>query len=290
MDRLRDWLAALGGRLRALPAGRLAKAGALIFGVTLATLWLTFPVDAALENARRRIGGGAVNLEFGSARMGLIGPVMHDVRIDGRVNMRLDRLAVRPRASTLWLNPGVHAEGELGDGWLWVESGTGNAFDVAFAADALDVLRSGLGAALPMGLNLSGLLSAEGGFYWSENPEEITGEVRVAIERPRLFSELMPLPTTEISFQAMKLVMTAANGVVTIAPLSLDGEEVWGTLRGEIELNRNLMLSKANLRIQLYFNQTLDAAVSTLLPLAGFRKEKDAYVRQYNGPLGRIRG
>lgn len=290
MDRLRELATQLWRKARLLPFRSIAKSAALVVAATAVTFWLTFPVDAALENARRYAAENGLYVSYDRASMLFFGPTLHDVTVESRVDLKLDRVDLRPKASTLWLRPGLHISGELGDGWFWLESGLGAGYDVDLAADALDVLALGLGSSLPFGLNLDGMLSAEGEFYWSRNPSDVTGEVRVAIDKPHLFSEVMPLPTTSIAFSSIKLKLTAANGMLTIAPLSIDGDEVWGTIRGTIELNRNLMLSKADIRIQLHFNQALDSAVGALLPMAGFRKEKDAYVRQYNGAIGKIGG
>lgn len=288
-ERLQQAAQALLGAWRSIAWKRLLPGAALLLLTTLLGLWLMFPVDAVFELVRRKVGGG-VSIEFGDTSMGLAGPVVEDVKIDGPVRLALDQVQMRPGLSTLWFNPSVHVGGELGEGWLWFESGLSSSRDVGFAADALSVLDSGLGQSLPLGLNLSGTLSALGDLVWSNNPADITGSAWINIDQPHLTGETIPLATKDITFKKIQLEVQANAGVVTIERLAFDGEEMWGTIRGSIELDRKLSLSKADLRMEFHFNADLDSAIGPLLPLAGFRKEKDAYVRQYRGPLNRIRG
>lgn len=263
---------------------------AVVVLTTLVGLWIMFPVDALLELVRRKAGTN-LSIDYADAHMGLAGPVVEDLRVAGVINLYLEQAQLRPGLSTLWFKPAIYAGGELGNGWLWLESGLSSVQrPIAFAADELNVLKAGLGQNLFLGLNLSGSLSALGDFIYSNNPADITGAGWIVIDQPHLSGDIIPLASKDIAFKKMQLEVKINAGMLTIERFAIDGDDMWGTIRGSIELERRLSLSKADLRMEFHFSQALDNAIGPLLSLAGFRKEKDAYVKQYRGPLNRIRG
>ena len=294
MGRLRDLASALAGRLRGVrPADLRAALPALLplLAGLMIGLWLALPAQPLIQRALRSVQSENLRLEVGDASMGLTGIRLSDVEVTAPLRVRFDSVVVRPRLALLWFNPGVSLHAERGDGSVGGSLGVGADQDVRLQFDELDIAEVGLGEGLPWGLTLAGRLNGEVDLVLpGGQPFEMTGTVDLAVADGLLTLPEGLLPQPSIRLGDVTARLQANTGVVDIERVAVDGSDLSGNLRGKIELRRPATRSLVNASLKLRFEEPLRSSLSTLLPLAGFRTEGEAFVRDMRGTLGTFVG
>lgn len=292
--RIGEFLAAFLMRLRSLRPADLRAALPVVLPLAaglLLGLWLALPARPLLQRVLRTAQSDALRMEVGDASMGLTGIRLADVAIEAPLNVRFDDVVIRPRLSTLWLKPGISLRADVGDGSVRGALGMGPDRDVALTIRDLDLDASGLGAQFPWGMALTGRLSGTVDLVLpGGQPYEMTGAVDLSIEEGLLTvpEGLLSQPSIRIGDVTARL--QAAGGRIDIERFALDGADLSGNLRGKVELRRPIPRSLVDASLRLRFEEPLRGSLAALLPLAGFRSERDAFVRDMRGTLGTFVG
>ncbi|RMF11671.1 MAG: type II secretion system protein GspN [Candidatus Dadabacteria bacterium] len=287
-ERLLEWLRTAGAWLRRVRWGRVARTGGVGLVLILLSLWVSLPVDSLLEYATREAANEGLRIEFAAAGNGLAGPWVEGIDVAAPVRLHVERLSLRPRLQTLWGDPGLSFSARLGLGTVDGNAAMAMPADLHVEIDQVRLGDTGLTSSLPLGMRLDGTLSGIIDGVVSPDPDEITGTVNLTVEQPVLAVGALPLPVSAITGSKLKIKAEARSGEVEIAPVALDGGQVWGTVRGTVKLQKPAARSRANLTARIHFNDELGNAIGPLLPMAGFRQERDAWVRQYKGPIAQL--
>lgn len=243
-------------RLARSGALRLLLLGLLALGLTLVFVALLFPWDAVARRLAYEIGvasGARVGLEELAPAFTARGPVLRarNVTIEhpSVQTLRVAVLELAPRLSTSWLagepRLRVYADSDLGvvDGRLRL--GSAPAFDGRIERVAIERLPLRLEAA---GVEVAGELTAD-----ADVELDPGGTLRggVAFESPRLriATPLLPLPL--VFSRAQGSITLLETGATRIDALALEGEQLRGTLAGEIGLVHHSQPPPLDLRADL---------------------------------------
>ncbi len=294
IDRLRDLASSLGRRLRGFRLADLRTALPVLLPLLvglLVGLWLALPAQPLIQRALRTAQSDHLRLEVGDTSMGLTGIRLSDVEVTAPLRVHFDTVVVRPRLAMLWFNPGVSLRAERGDGSVRGTLGMGADRDVSLLFENFDIAEAGLGKGLPWGLTLAGRLSGQVDLILpGGQPFEMTGTVDLAVVDGLLTLPEGLLPQPSIRLGDVTARLQAAAGVIEIERVAVDGSDLSGSLRGKVELRRPVARSLVDASLKLRFEEPLRSSLATLLPLAGFRTEREAFVRDMRGTLGTFIG
>lgn len=280
-------------RLRALPWRQGLRQGwkpaLVVFAAAFVGLWLAAPIDPAMQRIIREAEqqtGAEIHVD--RASMGLFGPVLRDVQVRQPLRLRIDEVRLRPTLSFLWFRPAVAVSLRRDDGRIDARLGFGYNRDIRVELDAWNLTRSQLGLSLPYGLSLQGDLGGEADLRLpAGSPYDLTGTVGLELQNASLQSDgLVPLPNEALRLGTVRAQLNAAQGRIEIERIQIDGPDLHGTLRGRVELRRPINRSLLDLTVRLRFEDELRNTLGPLLPMIGFRPERDAFVREMRGTLG----
>lgn len=239
--------------------------------VTLVFVAILFPWDAVARRLAFEIGaasGARVSLEDLAPTVTARGPVLRarnvviehpSVRL-----LRLSVLEVAPRFSTSWLHGEprlrIFADSELGvvDGVLLL--GSAPAFDGRVQRVAIEKLPLRLDAA---GMRVSGELGAEAKVALDPGG---TLRGRVDFDSPSLRFEASLIPQPIVFSRATGTLSILESGATRIENLKLEGDQLRGTLSGEIGLVHRSQPPPLDLRADL---EIADAELRALAIAAG---------------------
>lgn len=292
-ERLREWATTAAAALRRLPWRGMVKPLLLFLASAMLGLWFALPVEALVTRVVRSEGlaKSPWRLNIESAHMGLLGPVLQGLSVSGPTQMHITELTLRPRASTLWLRPGVAFRIADDRGRLKGHAGmAGDNRDLDLTLDAVDMAVLGLDK-LPLGITASGNL---GGRLSLAAPKDalnrVTGSVDLVLSSVVLRLPEGLMPVSDIVVPRLEIAAIANDGALEFDAVRIDGEDISGTIRGTIRLAPVVLNSSTKLEFRLRLGPRLVDGLAPLLPLAGFRKERDLWVRSFQGPLSKLLG
>ncbi len=224
--------------------------------LTLVFVALLFPWDAVARRLAFEIGAASgARIQFGELAPAWTarGPVLRarDVSIEhpSVQQLRVAELEVAPRFSTSWLRGEprlrVYADSGLGvvDGVLLL--GAAPAFDGKLSRVAIERLPLRLGSA---GVRVAGELAAVADVALDPGG---TLRGRVEFESPSLRIEAALIPKPLVFSRATGTLSILESGATRIESVTLEGEQVRGTLEGEIGLVHRSQPPPLDLRAEL---------------------------------------
>ncbi len=245
--------------------------------LTLVFVALLFPWDAVARRLAFEIGAASgARIQFGELAPAWTarGPVLRarDVSIEhpSVQQLRVAELEVAPRFSTSWLRGEprlrVYADSGLGvvDGVLLL--GAAPAFDGKLSRVAIERLPLRLGSA---GVRVAGELAAVADVALDPGG---TLRGRVEFESPSLRIEAALIPKPLVFSRATGTLSILESGATRIESVTLEGEQVRGTLEGEIGLVHRSQPPPLDLRAEL---EIVDVELRALAQAAHLPIEPD---------------
>ncbi len=245
--------------------------------LTLVFVALLFPWDAVARRLAFEIGAASgARIQFGQLAPAWTarGPVLRarDVSIEHPSVQQLSvaELEVAPRFSTSWLRGEprlrVYADSGLGvvDGVLLL--GAAPAFDGKLSRVAIERLPLRLGSA---GVRVAGELAAVADVALDPGG---TLRGRVEFESPSLRIEAALIPKPLVFSRATGTLSILESGATRIESVTLEGEQVRGTLEGEIGLVHRSQPPPLDLRAEL---EIVDVELRALAQAANLPIEPD---------------
>ena len=125
-------------------------------------------------------------------------------------------------------------------------------------------------------VTLAGTLSGKG--HWTASPQGTTGSLRMTVEKGRIKDlNVKGFPLPELIFDTIQGAADVKGNVLTLKEVKLRGDDLKGTIKGEITFEKPGASSTLNLQFRLHLSDRARAPYQGFLSMVEKSRDKEGY-------------